>query len=521
MRYILILSYLAALIPLGAVADATENARFEFTRRSREKADDGSWNLVYHTVEYDAKKTAFIVCDVWDGHYCIRAGNRVNELAPKINEILHLARDRGALIIHAPSGTMDVYEDTPQRKLALAAPAVKTRTPLQGWIHLMEEREPPLPVDTTRTACDDPNPGPVVRKYSKQHEAIDLCEPDAVGDGHDVFYLLKQRGIEHVVILGVHANMCVLGRPFGIRQLVLQDVDVVLMRDMTDAMYSPTEEPHVSHVRGTELVIEHIEKYWCPTVTSTDLTDRPAFRFKEDTRPHVVFIVSDDHYDADKTIPRFAQTLREEYGCHCTVLHGGHKADIPQTAELEAADCLVLYIRRLALPIEQLARIREYLRQGRPFVGLRTASHAFSTRFKLPEGYRPAPGTDEWPEFDAEVLGGNYNNHAPNRLGTDVKNVPEAADHPILSGVTPKEWHSTGSLYRTTPIAEDCTLLMTGSITEDGRTETQPLTWTRLRDGGRVVYSSLGHPDDFGVGAFRRMLVNAIFWAMGREVPQE
>ena len=79
------------------------------------------------------------------------------------------------------------------------------------------------------------------------------------------------------------------------------------MRDMTDAMYSPTEKPNVSHVRGTELVVEHIEKYWCPTITSTDLTDQPAFRFKEDKRPHVVFLVSDDHYDADKTIPQFAQ----------------------------------------------------------------------------------------------------------------------------------------------------------------------------------------------------------------------
>lgn len=507
------------VFPFLSAASAND-APFKFTQRFREKSEDGSWKIVYKTVEYDPAKTAVIVCDVWDGHYCERAGKRVGELAPKINEVLHLARDKGALIIHAPSGTMDVYKDLPQRKLALAAPAVETEVPLQGWIHRMEDREPPLPVDTTKTACDDPNPGPVVRKYSKQHEAVDICEPDAIGDGHDVFYLMKQRGIEHVVILGVHVNMCVLGRPFGIRQLVLQGMDVVLMRDMTDAMYSPTEEPRVSHVRGTELVIEHIEKYWCPTVTSTDLTDRPAFRFEEDKRPHVVFIVSDDHYDADKTIPGFAQMLREEYGCHCTVLHGQHKADVPQTAELQAADCLVLYVRRLALPVEQLARIREYLNQGQPFVGLRTSSHAFSTKFKLPDGYKPAPGTDEWPEFDAEVQGGNYNNHAANHLGTDVKIVEAAADHPILAGVAPNAWHSTGSLYRTAPIAADCTLLMTGSITEKGETETQPLTWTRLHNGGRVVYSSLGHPEDFAIPAFRRMLVNAIFWAMDREAPK-
>ena len=416
---------------------------------------------------------------------------------------------------------MDVYKDTPQRKRALAAPPVETKIPLQGWVHLMKDREPPMPVETVKTSCDDAEPGPAVRKYSKQHAAIDICEPDAIGDNKEVFYLLKQRGIEHVIMLGVHTNMCILGRPFGIRQLVLQGMDVVLMRDLTDAMYSPTEKPNVSHIRGTELVIEHIEEYWCPTVTSTDVTDRPAFRFKEDKRPHVVFLVSDDHYDADKTIPQFAQMLREKCGCHCTVLHGQHKADIPQTAELETADCFVLYIRRLALPTEQLARVREYFKQGKPFVGLRTSSHAFSTKYKIPEGYKPAPGTDEWPEFDAVIQGGNYHNHASNTLGTDVKIVEAAADHPILAGVAPKEWHSAGSLYRTEPIADDCTLLMTGSITENGKTETQPLTWTRVHNGGRVVYSGLGHPDDFKVPAFQRMLTNAILWTMDRKIPKK
>ena len=72
-------------------------------------------------------------------------------------------------------------------------------------------------------------------------------------------------------------------------------------------------------------------------------------------------------------------------------------------------------------------------------------------------------------------------------------------------------------MYRTDPIADDCTLLMTGSITDKGKVETQPLTWTRLHNGGRVIYSGLGHPDDFKVPAFRRMLTNAIFWSMEKE----
>jgi hypothetical protein len=73
--------------------------------------------------------------------------------------------------------------------------------------------------------------------------------------------------------------MCVLGRPFGIRQMVGLGKNVALMRDLTDTMYNPERAPKVSHFAGTNLVIEHVEKYWCPSFTSTDITEKPAFRF--------------------------------------------------------------------------------------------------------------------------------------------------------------------------------------------------------------------------------------------------
>jgi hypothetical protein len=75
----------------------------------------------------------------------------------------------------------------------------------------------------------------------------------------------------NVVLMGVHTNMCVLGRPFGIRQLVRLGKNVVLARDLTDAMYDPRQPPYVSHARGTELVVEHVERYWCPSILGADL----------------------------------------------------------------------------------------------------------------------------------------------------------------------------------------------------------------------------------------------------------
>jgi len=78
-----------------------------------------------------------------------------------------------------------------------------------------------------------------------------------------------------VILCGVHLNMCVLGRPFAIRQMVKLGKHVALMRDLTDTMYNPERPPGVSHFQGTELVIQHIEKYWCPSFTSSDLTGKP------------------------------------------------------------------------------------------------------------------------------------------------------------------------------------------------------------------------------------------------------
>ena len=84
--------------------------------------------------------------------------------------------------------------------------------------------------------------------------------------------MLHREGIRNVVLMGVHTNMCVLGRRFGIRQMVGLGFNVALARDLTDAMYDPRQAPFVSHTRGTELVVEHIETYWCPSLLGADLT---------------------------------------------------------------------------------------------------------------------------------------------------------------------------------------------------------------------------------------------------------
>ncbi len=502
----------SALSALAASAVADQTLKLCTRSRVADADSNGDFKIVYKTVEWDASKTAVVICDMWARHWCDGACKRGAEMAPRMNDFVKEARGRGALIVHAPSGGMDLYENQPARKRAQEAPkAANLPDGISGWCRGIEsEKQGEWPLDQSDGGCDDEPRCPNREMDRRQAAPIEICDEDAISDsGVEVWNLYEQRGIENVILVGVHTNMCVIGRPFGLRNMVRFGKNVLLVRDLTDTMYNPRRKPFVPHVRGTELIIEHIEKFVCPTITSTDLLDKPAVRFTEDDRPHIAFLVSDDHYDADKTLPPFAQMLREQYGCHCTVLHGQGTSDIPETAELESADCLVLYIRRLALPKKQLDRVRKYIESGKPLVGMRTASHAFDVRGRATEDQ------DEWPEFDAQILGGNYHGHGSNDLGTDVAHVAEQADHPMLKGVEPAKWHSTGSLYYTAPVASDATVVMTGALGD----RTEPLTWTRNYKDARIVYTGLGHPDDFKEPQFHKFLVNTIFWAMNRPVP--
>jgi hypothetical protein len=132
-----------------------------------------------------------------------------------------------------------------------------------------------FPIDDTAGGCDDP----LVKKWTgpypwkRQHPAIDILGFDGVSDsGQEIYNFCKQEGITNVALMGVHTNICILNRGFGIRQFTRLGFQVVLARDLTDAMYDPRQRPFVSHTRGTELVIEHIEAQWCPSILGEDLT---------------------------------------------------------------------------------------------------------------------------------------------------------------------------------------------------------------------------------------------------------
>ncbi|MFN0195190.1 MAG: hypothetical protein ACKVT0_00465 [Planctomycetaceae bacterium] len=245
--------------------------------RERKEATpkSGKFAEVSREIEWNVAETAIIVCDMWEDHPCKMSAHRVDVMAPEMNRIISSARSLGVTIIHAPSSGMEYYEETPQRRRIKTAISVKPVVPIEGWCYLDPEREADYPIPYSHSvvdACDDPIYAGDEKTSRRQHPAIKIVGYDGVSDnGVEINNFFEQQGIKNVVLMGVHTHYCVLGRSFGIRQMVRLGKNVVLARDLTDAMYDPRKPPYVSHARGTELAVEHIEKYWCPSIEGVDL----------------------------------------------------------------------------------------------------------------------------------------------------------------------------------------------------------------------------------------------------------
>ena len=248
-----------------------QGATLRLKARSRVERE-GTVEAVETSVSWKASESAIVICDMWDDHHCDSSVSRLEAMIPEMNRVVRGARGLGVAIVHAPSGTMDFYAGTAQRKRMQAAPRAEPPVPIAKWCHLDPQTEGPLPIDD-KDPCDDEFPSESKRVWSRQHPALHIAAADGISDdGQEIYNYFSQNGIKNVVLMGVHTNMCVLGRPFGIRQQVRLGKNVVLARDLTDAMYDPRDPPYVSHERGTELVIEHIERYWCPSIVGNDLT---------------------------------------------------------------------------------------------------------------------------------------------------------------------------------------------------------------------------------------------------------
>ncbi|MEX2118728.1 MAG: hypothetical protein WD847_03885 [Pirellulales bacterium] len=259
---------LAGAIAGGGPVQADDGAgvlRLNLRTRVETFKGSGQWDEVTIQKELPVDRTAILICDMWDDHWCTGAAKRCGALAEKMAPIIDQARSTGVRIIHSPSDTMGFYKDSPARKRLLAVELLQAEKNL-------DLTDPPLPIDDSDGGCDTPDS--FFQAWTRQHPAIRVADTDVVGDrGDQIYSYLRREGVENIIFVGVHTNMCVLGRSFGIRQMTRWGMNSVLVRDLTDTMYDPADRPHVGHDEGTELVVQHIEKYFCPSIESADLVE--------------------------------------------------------------------------------------------------------------------------------------------------------------------------------------------------------------------------------------------------------
>ena len=248
----------------------------------------------------------------------------------------------------------------------------------------------------------------------------------------------------------------------------------------------------------------------------------------EEGKPHVVLVVGTLHYSPELTMPVFAKEL-ERFGFRTTVVMGEGDPEkktenvLPGIEALADADLAIFFMRFLKLPDKEWQPIEDYLKSGKPVIGLRTANHSF----RYPKGH----ARFDWNEgFGRRALGTPYVVHQTSE--TKISVVEKALNHPIMTNITKKSWVSPGTLYLTR-LEDGCLPMVTG--TGDGRARTikrgfgtvnvkpheeDVVAWAWENEwGGKVFGTSFGHPGDFGEESFVRMLLNAAHWSVGRPLP--
>jgi type 1 glutamine amidotransferase len=225
-------------------------------------------------------------------------------------------------------------------------------------------------------------------------------------------------------------------------------------------------------------------------------------------------------------MPKIAAELEKNYGFRTKVLKAypdqNAEENIPGLEALQQADVAVFFLRWRRLPAEQIKFIEDYLKTGKPLIGFRTTTHAFN----YPKGHE----LEKWNAFGEMAFnappgwGGKTNHtHYGHESTTDVKIIAEAANAPILRGVS-DTFHASSWLYDVVPeypLKGSKWLLMGRSVNPDKEAVDNPVAWTGKNGyGGRFFITTLGHPEDFDVEPFQRVVINAMHWAAGKPVPK-
>ena len=256
----------------------------------------------------------------------------------------------------------------------------------------------------------------------------------------------------------------------------------------------------------------------------------------------IVFVVADQEYRSEESIPALARILAQRHGFRCTVLLPINRQtgeidaetidNIPGLEALRSADLMVLFARWIELPDEQMKEIINYTNSGRPIVGLRTATHPFNYRKHPDSPYARYSYNSKVLDggYGRQVLGETWIRHYGVHTKESTRGLPAPGmeSHPILRGV--EGLWGESDVYAITTLSGDSRPLVLGQVLA-GMEPTSPpnpdkkltpVAWIKSYTGesgktARVFTTTMGHVLDFQNEGFRRLMVNACYWALGME----
>eukprot|EP01062_Namystynia_karyoxenos_P058632 TRINITY_DN50151_c0_g1_i1.p1 TRINITY_DN50151_c0_g1~~TRINITY_DN50151_c0_g1_i1.p1 ORF type:complete len:276 (+),score=79.94 TRINITY_DN50151_c0_g1_i1:94-921(+) len=262
----------AGLAMATAVVGAAAVRPVNLTLRSQYMSPVGKqqWETVNAAVSWDPAQTAIVVVDMWDKHWCPSATTRVAEIASPMEQFVEAARGFGLTVVWAPSDVTDFYTGTPARSNTLALPNATLP-------NATKVTQPTLPLSTnTRAGCD--TNGQEHQAWKRQIATLVIHDTDflisAQAGTQELWNIISARGLRNLIYLGVHENMCILGRPFAIEKVHSwgwTKENTVVVRDLVDVMYTPEDPPYVSHARGLQIHTDYVERFWASSISMYDI----------------------------------------------------------------------------------------------------------------------------------------------------------------------------------------------------------------------------------------------------------
>lgn len=343
----------------------------------------------------------------------------------------------------------------------------------------------------------------------------------------------------------------------------------------------------MSAIRYLFAFIILIACYGCKTKTEVTETADPVklwltYEGKADM-PNIVLVSGDEEYRSEEALPQLAKILSSAHGFNCTVLFAqdpkkpgiinpNYVQNIPGLENLKTADLMVIFTRFRALPSEQMQYIDDYLKSGKPLIGMRTATHAFNfseidTTSQWKHYGNFYEGEDEWKDgFGRLVLGEKWISHHGDHRHQSTRGVaaPGAEKHPILSGIAKGDiWGPTDVYGVRLPLPRDAQPIVLGQVInrageyleddplygmrftdnevagvekkegENGKEieinlndPMMPVAWTKTYQipggqKGKVFTTTMGASTDLLTEGTRRMIVNGVFWCLDLTVPEK